>query len=218
MRWSPSSRPMAMIPRPSGRLEGGQVGLLHDAAARDHQQVLILVELADRDHAGDPLPLAELEQVDDRPTGGGAPGGRDVINLQPEDLALVGEEQDVVVGQGDEHVFEEVPFLGVGGRDPPAAAALGAVGGGGEPLDVAVVGDGHDHVLLADQRFLVVAAEFLVGEHAASGVGILALEFFQVGADQGEDLALVGQDRLVAGRWPRGGRGTPRRACRPPGR
>ena len=62
------------------------------------------------------------------------------------------------------------PSRGVGGGDPPAAAVLGAVGAGREPLDVAVVGDGHHHVLLADQGFLVVVAQLLVGDHR-SGAG-----------------------------------------------
>ena len=121
-------------------------------------------------------------------------GHRQVVDLQPVDLAVVGEEEDVVVRQGDEHVLEEVAFLGVRRGDAPAAAVLGAVGAGGEPLDVAVVGDGHHHVLLADQGFLVVVAQLLVGDHAAARVGVLGLQLAHVGADQVEDQPLVGED------------------------
>ena len=181
-------------PAAQGPPERRQLGLLDRAAAGDHQQALVLAELADRDQAGDLLPLAELQQVDDRPAARGPGGHRQVVDLQPVDLAVVGEEEDVVVRQGDEHVLEEVAFLGVRGGDPPAAAVLGAVGAGREPLDVAVVGDGHHHVLLADQGLLVVVAQLLVGDHAAPRVGVLGLQLAHVGADQVEDQPLVGED------------------------
>ena len=51
--------------------EGRQLGLLDRPAAGDHHQALVLAELADRDQAGDLLPLAELQQVDDRPAARG---------------------------------------------------------------------------------------------------------------------------------------------------
>ncbi len=103
------------------------------------------------------------------------------------------------MGQGDEHVLEEIAFLGIGRGDAPPPPALGAVGAGREPLDVAVVGDGHHHVLLADQRLLVEVAELLVGDHAAARVGVLVLHLAQIGPDHVEDQVLVGQDPLVAG-------------------
>ena len=179
--------------------EGNQLGLLDGPAPRDHHQALVLAELAHRHHPGDPLPLAQLQQVDDRPSPGGPCRQRQVVDLQPVDLPLVGEEQDVVVRQSNEHVFEEIAFLGIGRGDAPAPSALGAVGAGRQPLDVAVVGDGHDHVFLADQRFLVEVADLLVGDHAAARVGVLGLQLAQVGADQVEDQVLVGQDPFVAG-------------------
>ena len=108
--------------------EGRQLGLLHGPAAGDHHQALVLAELTDRNQPRDLLPLGELKQVDDGPAAGGPGRHGQVINLDPVDLAVIGEEQDIVVRQRNEHVLEEVALAGVGRRDPPAAPPLGAIG------------------------------------------------------------------------------------------
>ncbi len=82
---------------------------------------------------------------------------------------------------------------------PPLPCAIGA---GRQPLDVAVVRDGDHHVLLADQRLLVVVADLLVGDHAPPRVGVPGLQLAEVGADDVEDQPLVGEDPLVAGDVP----------------
>ena len=184
---------------PQGTAKGDQLRLLDGPAPRDHQQAFVFAELAHGDQPRNPLAIAKLQQVDDRTAAGGAGCQRQVVNLDPVNLALVGEEQDVIVSQGNEHMLEEVAFLGVGRGDAAAPPALSAIGAGGQPLDVTVVSDGHDHVFLADQRFLVEVAELFVGDQAAARVGVLGLQLTQVGPDHLEDHVLVAQDPLVAG-------------------
>ena len=86
------------------------------------------------------------------------------MHLEPEELAGVGEEQQVVVGAGDEEVLDPVVLLEVGAVEAAPAAALLLVGGDRDPLDVAGVGDGDDHVLFGDQvldRELALVADDL---------------------------------------------------------
>ena len=110
MSWSPSSRPRAMIPRPSGRLNAvssvfltvpRRVTISRHSSSRNSRTGIRPVIFS---------PSAELQQVDDRPAARGPGRHRQVVDLQPVDLAVVGEEEDVVVRQGDEHVLEEVAF------------------------------------------------------------------------------------------------------------
>ena len=93
-------------------------------------------------------PFAEVQQVDHRPAAGVAGQLRQVVDLPPIDLALVGEEQQVGVGAGDEEVLDRVFLFGLGPGQPLAAAALRAIDRSRRPLDVAVAADGDDHRLL----------------------------------------------------------------------
>ncbi len=98
-----------------------------------------LVEVADRAAVGDLFALGQIQQIDDRPAVALARQLRQVVDLLPVDLALVGEEQQVVVRAGDEQVLDRIVLVGLGALEPLAAAALGAIGAGRGPLDVAVV-------------------------------------------------------------------------------
>ena len=89
-----------------------------------------LVEVADGAAVGDLLALREVQQVDDRPAAAVAAKLRQVVDLLPVDLALVGEEQQVGVRAGDEEVLDRVFLVGLGARQALAAAVLGAVGAG----------------------------------------------------------------------------------------
>ena len=103
------------------------------------------------EHRLDPLALAQRQQVDERAALGGARGLRQLVHLQPVDLAAVGEEQQVVVRRGDEQVLDVVVVLHVHAGDADAAAALLAVGRQRQRLDVAGVGDRDHHLLVGDQ-------------------------------------------------------------------
>src|SRR2546430_6075436 len=128
-----------------------QDGLFHDALLRREQQELVLRELAHRDERGETLVRLHGDARDDRLAARGPRRLGNLMHFQPVALPLLGEEHDVVVRRGDEQVLDPVVFLGVGRDDPLAAASLAAVRGHGEPLDVAGVGHGDDHVLFGDQ-------------------------------------------------------------------
>ena len=184
----------AALQRPAVGLE---LGLLHQALARGHHQVVVgLVEVADRAAVGDLLALGQVEQVDDRPAAALARQLRQVVDLLPVDLALVGEEQQVVVRAGDEQVLDRIFFLGLGALEALAAAALRAVDAGRRALDVAVVRDRDDHRLFGDQVFQVDVADLFAADLGAARVAVLALQLLAILADDREDA------------WPR------RRGCR----
>ena len=65
------------------------------------------------------------------------PGFGQLVDLEPVDLADAREEQQEVVGAGDEEVLDFVFFLYVHARHAHAAALLLAVGGRRQALDVA---------------------------------------------------------------------------------
>ena len=163
---------------------GLQLGLLHQALARGHHQVVVgLVEVADGAAVGDLFVLGQVEQVHDRPAFALARQLRQVVHLLPVDLALVGEEQQVVVRAGDEQVLDRIFFVGLGAFDALAAAALGAVDAGRRALDVAVVRDRDDHRLFFDQVFEVDLADLFAAELGAALVAVLACQLFAVVAD-----------------------------------
>ena len=80
------------------------------------------------------------------------------------------------MGTGDEEVLDPVLFLGRGALEAPPAAALPLIGGDRDPLDVAGVGDGDDHVLFGDQildREVVLIREDLGAAVVSEGLGDL---------------------------------------------
>ena len=172
MRLSPSSMESAMMPDGRGRLNCSSAGLLHEPAARRledaHPAALgrgrrrLLLALG----RGGVWPRAAPAPAGWRPPSRPAPSCtrltmglparrparlRDLVHLEPVDLALVGEDQHVAVGGGDEEALHEVLVPGAGARLALAAAPLRAVEGDRVALHVAGVGDGDDHLLLRDQ-------------------------------------------------------------------
>ena len=75
------------------------------------------------------------------------------MHLQAIDLALAREEQHVLVHGRNKHLVDDVVLFKVDARHALAATLLGAIGGHRDALDVAGVGDGHDHVLVGNQIF-----------------------------------------------------------------
>ena len=61
-------------------------------------------------------------------------------------LALVGKEQQVVMGVGDEHVFHKIFFFRLVCRYASAAAVLRLVLGNGQAFDITEVSHTDDHV------------------------------------------------------------------------
>ena len=107
----------------------GKLRLLDDPVLRREHEVLRLLEVARLDHGAHLLVLAEREQVLDRPPLRLARAERELVHLQPVDLADVREEEDVVVRRGDEQVLDVVVVLQLHPHHADAAAALLTVRG-----------------------------------------------------------------------------------------
>ena len=109
------------------RVVGAELRLLDDTVLRREEEVLGLLEVARLDHRAHGLALAERQQVDDRAALRLARAERQLVHLEPVDLADAREEQDVVVRRGDEQVLDVVLVLQVHAHHADAAAALLAV-------------------------------------------------------------------------------------------
>src|SRR5688572_11317865 len=177
---------------------GAEGRLLHAAALRrEHQEAFVLPEILYREHVRDLLVLLELQQVRDGPPLARAAALGDVVHASLVHASLVREEHQVVVRVRDEQVLDEVALARFRALDPAPAAALGAVGVGGQPLDVAVVADGDDNVFLRDQRIHVERADAARNLRAAV-VAVLLLHLQRVLADDVHHEIVVAQDRFVA--------------------
>ncbi len=175
-----------------------QLGLLHQAAGSRHHQVMIgQVKILHRAAVGDILALAEVEQVDHRAAAAVAAKLRKVVDFAPVDPADIGKEQEIGVGTGHEQVLQRIFLVGLGAAKPLAAAALGAVSGDGSPLDVAVRADRNDHHLFGDQILVVDVADFIAADLGPPLVAVFPLQLEEIGADQGQDVPLVGEDAAI---------------------
>ena len=125
---------------------------------------------------------------------GVAAGERQLVHLEPVHLADAGEEQQVVVRAGDEEVLDLVLLLEVHAGDADAAPLLLAVGGHGQALHVAGLGDGDRHLLLGDE---VLEVDLALVRHdlGAAVVVVEALDLEQLVLDEGEDGVLVAEQR-----------------------
>jgi hypothetical protein len=77
--------------------EGAQVRLLDRALPRREDHTALVVKIADAKLLAHRLARLELNEVRERTALRRSLHLRDVVNLQPVDLAAVGKEQDVVV-------------------------------------------------------------------------------------------------------------------------
>ena len=127
--------------------------LLHQTAAGGEHEVRRDVVVADVEDLRDLLVGLQREQVRDVLTLGVAAGLGDLVRLRAVDAALRREEQQPVVGRGDEEVLDDVVGAQLRALDALAAAVLLAVVVAARALDVAVAGDGDDHLLFGDEVF-----------------------------------------------------------------
>ena len=89
-----------------------------------HEHELVFLVLPDRQHGVDALAFLQRQQVHDRLAARAAAGLRQLVDLQPVDLAAAGEAQQRVVRVGDEQLVDEVLVLDRGRRLAAPAAAL----------------------------------------------------------------------------------------------
>ena len=106
---------MAMMPPRFGPAVLLQRRLLHQAACAWPSSGNDRAALKSRigQAIGDLFAFGQVQQVDDRPAAAFAAQLRQVVDLLPVDLAVVGEEQQVVVRAGDEQVLDRIFFLGL---------------------------------------------------------------------------------------------------------
>ena len=159
--------------------------------AHDHE--LVLHALGRTDDGGDALALVQHEQLHH---GGAARLTLAFVHFPGLDLeaaAAVGEEDQAVVGVGDDEMADVVIVFGAGTDDADAATPLGPICVERDALDVATRGDRHDDLLVSDHVLLGELLRFLVHDQRAPLVAELVLYVFGVVADQEVDLARVGQ-------------------------
>ena len=99
-----------------------------------------------------------------------------LINLEPVDAALVGEDQQVVVGRSDEEVFDEILRARAHADAAFAAARLPPVGIDRRALQIPAMRDGHRHVFHRDQIFQPDLAR-IVDDLRAALVAVFLLDF-----------------------------------------
>ncbi len=175
-----------------------ELGLLRHPVAGGEHQVAPLGVVArgeDRPHL---FALAQGEHVRDVPAARIARALRQLVHLLAVHLAGVGEEQQVVVRRRDEEMVDVVIVLQLHAAQALPAAALGAIRRDRQALDVALVGDGDDHLLLGDE-VLQVDVAFAGHDLRAPLVGVALADLQQLGSDQRIDAALVAQDRAQLG-------------------
>ena len=167
--------------------------------AGNHDVVLILRrDVAGLDDAGDLLLLLQRQDVDHIGSARAAGAFRNLISLDAVNLALVGEEHQVIVGGAGVDLADKVLVPAAHAADAASAAALGLVDIQRLALEVAKVGQG-DHALLLRNQVLDVDLALHRGKLGAARVVELLLDLQQLLLDDGADLLLVGQDGVVLG-------------------
>ena len=144
------------------------------------------------------LAVAQRQHVDQRPALRGPRALGQLVDLEPVDLAAVGEEEQEVVGRADVQVLDVVALLHVHPHHADAAAVLLAVGDQRQALDVAGVGD-RDHHLLVGDHVLDVHVALEVGDLGAALVAVALVDLVELVDDQRVDPARVAEDRAQLG-------------------
>ena len=133
---------------------GGEGEVRRDAVVADVEDLRDLLARLQGEEVGDVLALRV------------AAGLLHLVRLGAVDPSGGGEEQQPVVGRGDEEVLDHVIRPQLRALDAAAAAVLTAVVVAAGALDVPAAGDGDDHLLLGDQVFdahVAVEAEHDLG-------------------------------------------------------
>ena len=155
-----------------------QRGALDEALLGDHgdEAALVVLVLGVAEHVGDLFALGQLQQVDDVAALAGAAALGDGVALDAEEAALVGNEQDIIMGRAHEHLLHDVLFLPGHAGNAAASALLGLIGGLELTLDIAGLGEGVDALLLGDEVFDVHFA----GDGLDLGAALVAEALFHV--------------------------------------
>ena len=131
------------------------------------------------EHADDLFVLFDLHDVDERAAAGSLCRFGDHIALDVIYLALIREQQNMIVRGADEHILHKVLFLGFMSRDADAAAVLRLVFGDGQTLGIAAVREGNDNVLHGNE-VLVLDVAFARGYFRFTGRRIAVFDVREV--------------------------------------
>jgi hypothetical protein len=149
-RRSSSRRSTAMMPLVRGR-ENADSGVFLTVPRRGHEDELLVVELAHRQHRVDALAL-QRQQIDDRLAARAAADLRQFVDLEPVALAAAGEAQQIVSWLLATNSLSMKSSPLTWSRElAAAAAALGLVGIVQRLGLHSRVGQGDHHVLVGDQ-------------------------------------------------------------------
>ena len=165
------------------------------AGSREHDELVfgLILVFGQGQEGGDGLTRLQRQNIDH----GLAPclrrARRQAVDLELVDHAARGEEQHRRVGVADHDLRHEVLVAGGHARTAFAAPALRAVGVQRHALDVAAMGDGHDHILARDQVFDVVVG-FVVLDGGPALVAELLGHGHQLVPHQPHAQVAVGQD------------------------
>src|SRR5918994_1449806 len=177
-----------------GRVVLLEPGLLDDASLGREEQILGLRELFCGEDGSDVLALREGKHVGDVPALGRPAHAGELVDLEPVDLALVGEEEHVVVRRCDKEVVDVVALFELHPGDADPAAALLAERVDGDALQVTPVRDG-DHHLLLGYEVLDLEVDALLGrDRRPALVRVGRPDLAELLLDDPVDLGLVGQD------------------------
>ena len=174
----------------------GQGSLLDQAFLRRHQQVLRAFKFFHCHGRCDLFARHQLQEVYDRGAPGIAGGLRDLIAFHLIDAACIGEEQDAVVGGGDEHALDHVLFQGLHAPDALAAPVLGLEGVDEHTLDIAEACHG-DHGIAHRDQILVLDLAVIDADLRLSLVSVFFLHDEDLFPDHAEKFLFICQDLLV---------------------
>ena len=169
------------------------MSLLDDPVFRRHEQILVFIEIADCDHRRDLFVRFELKKIDDRCTPGCASRFRDFEGLQAVHLALVREEEQIVMGGRREQMLDKVVLSRRKRGDSLAASSLRTVGIGGDPFDIADMSHRDHDIVFLDQVFDEQLVR--IGFKGRSAlIGILVLDLQQLFLDDAQKQTFVRED------------------------
>src|SRR6202158_1417522 len=134
--------------------ELAQFRFLDQAVASREENVLVLFfEIAYGEHRLDGLAGLQADQVANVLAFPGGAYVRNLIDLEPVNPALVGEDENEGMRGGDEEMYDKIFVARLHAGTARAPAALHAVGGDRRALHVAGVADGNGNLLVGDEIF-----------------------------------------------------------------
>ena len=172
--------------------------LLHLAFARRHENRDVRIEILHREQHANLLLGREIRQVDDGFAFPGAADVRNLIDLQPVELATIREDQHVAMRVGDEDVRDRILVPRLHSNPTFAAAALVAIDGRRSSLEITAVRDRDHNVFLSNQIF-DIDFRFFIDDLGATFVTMLLLSIPQFFHDDLPELRVAGEDFIQFG-------------------